>query len=666
MTMAGRFIPLLAAILTLGTRPMAADDRYVGRNTLEQLYTELREMTAEMWHDINDPRWHAALAFGRNAVPPDEQILRYFAQFGQALERTGLDWSLKRLRQRLLSGTMGNMDSWATADAGIGLVDAVYLGFRMFQDRYPLRVGSDTSRLAFTDLAESILEERPDSLQSSMFKVHELLTNGTDALFRNMPSALLQGDGQEICIIHESPQQLIQNVYNMAFLTDIKGYAMMQFSWMILSLYDEGNFTRIAQVMNNRIDKMISQKTEAANEAMAQASSGFWKCDPNHHHENVTYVQLTNLLQGHLQNEIDINPTHNCREDCSHYSGNTYAQVNSCYQGLFCDVQPKCTGRLFDCQFIDSDSHVCLSGANATNRKYNWITYKNGRKLGKGHYCPTSVAVVDSWWSWVVWHCSYCFCFCDQPGPKSDRYFSLQTVLARGVDRDHRGSNRVAVGLRFVKVNRVIHLQIQDGIVLPGGIVNASTVQWRPIIPFKINDPGIVRGEDYHAMSWEQRAIDLDDLVGPQGSVLTGVRLRLLGGNLNLEILTTPFDSNSGRLGGISTSMWKSNDNTPEAMDNPRTEVKLISPDVPTSCPTPSSVNSRSGQFIKFTHSDIDKDVAQTTVPFIDAQPVVPDPPTLLAGAGLYHKGAPNCGGFVAPKVITFDYSQILNEENIR
>ena len=43
-------------------------------------------------------------------------------------------------------------------------------------------------------------------------------------------------------------------------------------------------------------------------------------------------------------------------------------------------------------------------------------------------------------------------------------------------------------------------------------------------------------------------------------------------------------------------------------------------------------------QFIQFDASSAHKDVSQTTVPFIDAQPVAPTPATWLGGAGLYHK----------------------------
>ncbi len=35
----------------------------------------------------------------------------------------------------------------------------------------------------------------------------------------------------------------------------------------------------------------------------------------------------------------------------------------------------------------------------------------------------SEVYKVDSWWRWLFWHCSYCMCKCDAPGPNSDRYW---------------------------------------------------------------------------------------------------------------------------------------------------------------------------------------------------------------------------------------------------
>ena len=71
---------------------------------------------------------------------------------------------------------------------------------------------------------------------------------------------------------------------------------------------------------------------------------------------------------------------------------------------------------------------------------------------------------VDSWWRWAFWHCSYCLCKCDDgEGPDSDRYWSLKPVVA-DVDQ-----NMVVTGVKFVKKDRVIQLEIEQGEALPEG-----------------------------------------------------------------------------------------------------------------------------------------------------------------------------------------------------
>lgn len=51
------------------------------------------------------------------------------------------------------------------------------------------------------------------------------------------------------------------------------------------------------------------------------------------------------------------------------------------------------------------------------------------------------------------------------------------------------------------------------------------------------------------------------------------------------------------------------------------------------------------------------KDAAQTTVPFLDAQDVFTDPPMPIQGVNLILKTQDGSGGFIAPRIKTFDYS---------
>ena len=92
-----------------------------------------------------------------------------------------------------------------------------------------------------------------------------------------------------------------------------------------------------------------------------------------------------NLFQGHIENEIDLNAQASCRKSCEPYN---FAQPKSCYKDLFCSKQPSCKGRLFDCGFYDADAWVCLSEAQSL-RKYDWIEYEDGTRLGRKTQCPS-------------------------------------------------------------------------------------------------------------------------------------------------------------------------------------------------------------------------------------------------------------------------------------
>lgn len=81
----------------------------------------------------------------------------------------------------------------------------------------------------------------------------------------------------------------------------------------------------------------------------------------------------------------------------------------------------------------------------------------------------------------------------------------------------------MVTGLRIVKIGRVFHLQVREGTLGPRGSVTAG--DWVAVQSFDPMDVGRTQGVDYHMLTYEKRAIDLDELDSPTGSVLTGGRL---------------------------------------------------------------------------------------------------------------------------------------------
>jgi len=76
--------------------------------------------------------------------------------------------------------------------------------------------------------------------------------------------------------------------------------------------------------------------------------------------------------------------------------------------------------------------------------------------------------------------------------------------------------------VRLKKIDKVIHIQIQEGQLLPRGAINTSTIEWQPVDAFSVMDLHVKSGVDYHTMAWEKRALDLDNLLSLQDHLLTG------------------------------------------------------------------------------------------------------------------------------------------------
>jgi len=94
-----------------------------------------------------------------------------------------------------------------------------------------------------------------------------------------------------------------------------------------------------------------------------------------------------------------------------------------------------------------------------------------------------------------------------------------------------------------------------------------------------------------------------------------------------------------------------------------RTELTFTEPDIPIYDFIQNIPDSKMNQYLNFAPSDRRKDAAQSTIPFIDIQPIVPNPPVPIAGAGIFHKGRKGSGGFVALKLITYDFAPHLQAD---
>uniref|UniRef100_A0A1B0D3K4 Uncharacterized protein n=1 Tax=Phlebotomus papatasi TaxID=29031 RepID=A0A1B0D3K4_PHLPP len=550
-------------------------------------------------------------------------------------------FALQNITQAMEDYELVSLDriyEWKLLERDLMSVNNLFTVFRQELEK-PLQNVGNFDELSATDFADTVFKDKHWPVPETFDQIENIMVN--QGLYYK---AMVEVKDQ-VCSSQKAAQQVIYQMYTAISLTELKGYAMMQFSWMLLKTFGKGNYTQEPQLMRQRFENRTEKTQELVKRVMERSDREVWRCDPEVHVEGETYEQFTRLLQGYIENEVDMNTDGTCKENCAAY---TFTQSHGCFKDLYCAQQPQCKGRIINCTYVDSDMWICPSKLH-TNRRYEYIKYENGRVLGEESTCARGTTKVDSWWRWLFWHCSYCFCLCDEQGYKSDRYFNLRETVSDVAE------NKVVTGVRFRKVNRIMHLQIQQGELLPRGIINGSTVNWKPINSYRLLDAGLKNGVDYHTMEWNKRAIDLDTLQAKPGHVVTAVKLRNIGPRVNLEIRVNEFNFETGKVDTI--GIWISNDNT-EVSAEKRTQIFLRQPNVPTRAKARSQVDSKSNQFIEFTHTDMDADAAQTTVPFMDAQDVVSEPPVPLSGVGIYHKGLPLYGGFVAPKIIVYNMAQ--------
>ena len=103
--------------------------------------------------------------------------------------------------------------------------------------------------------------------------------------------------GDHLCDLGQSPHQLIYNLYNIIALTEIKGYAMIQFSYMMLKLYNRGNFTLESDLARKSFELQATEKLLAVKGILPNMARDYWRCDAKRQIEGKTYIRMTQLLQ---------------------------------------------------------------------------------------------------------------------------------------------------------------------------------------------------------------------------------------------------------------------------------------------------------------------------------------------------------------------------------
>lgn len=74
--------------------------------------------------------------------------------------------------------------------------------------------------------------------------------------------------------------------------------------------------------------------------------------------------EVTRLLQGYIDNEVNLNAVNDCKLSCSDYQ---LATNHLCYNGSYCaentafapEADLKCNGAVVGCDFVGNDMTIC-------------------------------------------------------------------------------------------------------------------------------------------------------------------------------------------------------------------------------------------------------------------------------------------------------------------
>lgn len=209
------------------------------------------------------------------------------------------------------------------------------------------------------------------------------------------------------------------------------------------------------------------------------------------------------------------------------------------------------------------------------------------------------------------------------------------------------GLIRIVTGVRIRMINRILYLQIQQGVLGSDARVNSSTVSWKKI------DTNISRNQ----ISIGERGIALTSAI-KEDSVVTGLRIsRCVSNTICLETLTSDVNVDTVQLEKHNSV------NTPSVSIQKIIPLKLFDNRIyfqvtpyyipvennqsPIHTQGPSVRNIRNG----IVYPKPSGGATKTAIPYFDAQDVVTNPPRPLRGVGLYFKASLGSGGFVAPLI---------------
>ncbi|KAF7265097.1 hypothetical protein GWI33_021517 [Rhynchophorus ferrugineus] len=526
-------------LLLLGFLALAKGSEYM---LIDKLTMDFLDLENHMWKQILGGTSQV------NYLGEEVELIRTMIEF---------DSKLKQIPNNIMEYLLPirHIDSVLKLYPKLIYIDRLYQKFRKFLNSRKQLIWPDEHSV--TSFIHN--QEMMQDIHIHIYRGANFTTNNEQYLIGNLVEEILQIEllkynGSEYRKVYkreyfQSPQLMLYNVYNIIALRNLKTYIMMEYAYLIKQIESKtGNYFNLAIENRKKFEAQHKKMLNIVRKRMASSSPQSWRNDPDKHLKGKTYDEFTRLLQGHVENIENMDKLEKCSKNCSDYRKTSHYRCQQQQQGEYCKL-PECAGNIIQCHFVESEMDICSE--TTQNRRYEFIRYSSGKFFGKATSCQKKRIKEWTKWhrsdnsldDWIAQTCSYCMCLCDDPNILSDRFINLRPVLS-----DVK-ANKIITGIKFVKAQRVLHMQIQEGQLLPGGHVNQSTLDWVSLDSYNITDMGLYNDKDFYQLSYEYRSMALDNIKAPAPNyVVTGVQFVVENDMVRLCVIFNRIDWISGHV----------------------------------------------------------------------------------------------------------------------
>lgn len=102
-------------------------------------------------------------------------------------------------------------------------------------------------------------------------------------------------------------------------IQELKAHALVEWSWLLLRKFGRGGSIEEEQASRAAYKRRTEGTLPKIKVLMSQADRSVWRCDPQEHQSGVTHEEVTRLLQGYVENEVDLNSDGACNQECGYY-----------------------------------------------------------------------------------------------------------------------------------------------------------------------------------------------------------------------------------------------------------------------------------------------------------------------------------------------------------